>query len=233
MVDDEPDGNRSVSLFEYREFLQLPGFKHAKVFHIETGDKCSARDSHFHGQQDKIRGHRNFRLSVHIGLRPLHHERGREAEYGEEKQKGGKEQISFAQTMLSGASSEKHERLSRDAGRDLEITSATRGATFAYEASLRKSFRPIARLMDNPPSSAINGMELAVCGSSSVCEATATGAGVGVTAAAAGGVVWMTVVTSTSFCSGVTATIGTVLITVSSMVSTATAGTNPFVAWAS
>src|ERR1700675_4769140 len=215
MVDDEPDGNRSVSLFEYREFLQLPVFKHAKVFHIETGDKCSARVSHFHGQQDKIRGHRNFRLSVHIGQRTLHHERGREAEYGEEKQKGGKEQISFAQTMLSGASSEKHERLSRDAGRDLEITSARRGATFAYEASLRKSFRPIARLMDNPPSSAINGMELAVCGSSSV-SLTATGAG-----AATGGVVWMTVATSTSFWSGVTATIGTVLITLSSMVSTA------------
>ena len=72
--------------------------------------------------------------------------------------------------------------------------------------------------MDNPPSSAINGMELAVCGSSS-----ATGA------AATGGVVWMTVLTSTSFWSGVTATIGIVFITLSSIVSAATAGTIYFV----
>jgi len=99
----EPDGNRGVSLFEYRELLQLPVFKHAKVFHLETGDKCSAPVSHFHWQQDKIRGHRNLRLSVHAGQRTLHHERGREAEYGKEKQERGKEQMSFAQTTLSGA----------------------------------------------------------------------------------------------------------------------------------
>src|SRR6202521_2957578 len=96
--------------------------------------------------------------------------------------KGARNKCPLSRLYLWGLGVRITKKLSRDAGRDLEITSATRGVTSAYEASLRKSFRPRARLMDNPPSSAINGIELAVCGSSSVSLTAAT---------LAGGVVWM------------------------------------------
>src|SRR5271166_3445652 len=117
------------------------------------------------------------------------------------------------------------------ATRDVTLRSRPRGGrvAFAYKANLRKSFRPIARLMNNPPSSAISGRGLAVCGSSSVALTGATATGAGVAAATTGGVVWMTVVTSTSFWSGVTAVIGAVFRVLSSTASTVTAGTITFV----
>ena len=109
VVHDKPDGNRSVALFEYREFLRLPVFKDVKIFQLKTGDKRSVRVSHFHGKQDKIRGHLNLPLAIHAGPRTLRRERWREAEDAKKEQQRNKEQVYFVQIMFAGTRSEEHE----------------------------------------------------------------------------------------------------------------------------
>ena len=103
VVHDEPNGNGSVARLEYRKFLQLPIFEHLKVFLLEPGNKRSARVTHFHRQQDKICGHRNFRLSDRPGRRMLRRERWREAEDTEKNKKRSKEHVSFTRNMLAGS----------------------------------------------------------------------------------------------------------------------------------
>src|SRR5271154_4489144 len=98
------------------------------------------------------------------------------------------------------------------------------GVYCVYE-TYESRFTAIATPSDAKPNSAISGSALAVFGNSAIAT---VGAGAG--SAATGALVCTTSVTGTSFCSGVTATISTV---VRSAASTGTAGTGSFTATAS
>src|SRR3984893_6183992 len=108
VVNDEPDGNRNVSLFEYCGFLELPVLIDKKVLQLETGDESSARVSHFHRQQDEIRRHHDWRLGLHTGRTKLRRQGRSKTENAEEKQERSKEQRSFAQIALAGTRGEDH-----------------------------------------------------------------------------------------------------------------------------
>jgi len=80
-----------------------------KIFQLKTGDKRSVRVSHFHGEQDKIRGDLNLPLGIQAGQRTLRRERRREAEDAKKEQQRNKEQVYFVQTMFAWAWSQDHE----------------------------------------------------------------------------------------------------------------------------
>jgi len=110
VVNDEPDGNRSVSFLECGDLLQLPVFKDAKVVPLETRDKCSVRVRHIDRQQDEIHGERDFRLGFHAGRQMRRRERRRETEDAEEKPNRSKEQVTIAQITLAEIWIEGHEK---------------------------------------------------------------------------------------------------------------------------
>ena len=109
VVNDESHGNRSVAFIEYRDLLQLPVFKDAKIVLLETRDKGPVGVSHIHRQQDQIHGQREFLLGARAGPWSFRPEREREAEDAEEKPNRSKEQMSIAQITLAEIWIEEHE----------------------------------------------------------------------------------------------------------------------------
>src|SRR5208283_1439575 len=101
VVNNKANRDRVVSFVEYRDLLQLPVFKNAKIVRLETSDGCAMRVSHIYGKQNKIHRQVNFRLRVDGCRRMLRQVRWREADEAEEKQKRSKEQVSIAQMMLA------------------------------------------------------------------------------------------------------------------------------------
>jgi hypothetical protein len=108
VINDEPDSNGSISLFEYREFLRLSVFKHAKVLQLQARDKGSTRVSHIYGKQNETGTNCNFRL-VFPGGGTLRRERGRETENSDQNQKRRKEEASLARILAAPAWNEDHE----------------------------------------------------------------------------------------------------------------------------
>jgi hypothetical protein len=98
VVNDQSDGNGSISLFEYREVLRLSVFKHAKFFPLQAKDKSAARVSHIDGKQHEAGVDCNFRLAF-PGYDALCRNSGRDTENAQHKQERRKEQVSFARIM--------------------------------------------------------------------------------------------------------------------------------------
>jgi hypothetical protein len=109
VVNDESHGNRSVALVEYRDLLQLPVFKNAKIVLLETRDKGPVGVSHIDRQQDQIHGQREFFLGARASPWRFRPEREREAEDAEEKPNRSKEQMSIPQITRAEIWIEEHE----------------------------------------------------------------------------------------------------------------------------
>jgi hypothetical protein len=93
-----------------------------------------------------------------------------------------------------------HEIISLRRGRQDQFFPAAQWSFDAFMVfQLTNRFKRSAKLTDRPPNSAINGIWLAVFGSDGA-EATVSATGVGITSAI-----------GTSFCSGVSATMGSLL----------------------